>query len=126
MSRRAFRESHSRARARLRPSTLLQGARVFASRETRLASRHELIRLTHLPDALGPPCTAIARVGSRVCVIRTCVRTRALAHLYGRNWRVRERSYTRARAHTHTRTRTYLDVPFYSEPHDILESRRRQ
>jgi len=35
-----------------------------ARNETRLASRHELIRLTHLPDALGPPCTAVARVGS--------------------------------------------------------------
>lgn len=35
--------------------------------EARLASQRELIRLTHLPDALGPPCTA-RRSGGSPCV----------------------------------------------------------
>lgn len=45
--------------------------------EARLASQCELIRLTHLPDALGPPCTARLSCDTLcMCTLRTyaCMR----------------------------------------------------
>lgn len=39
----------------------------------RLASQHELIRLTYLPDALGPPCTVDASVGPSCTCTHVCV-----------------------------------------------------
>lgn len=44
----------------------------------RLASQHELIRLTYLPDALGPPCTTDTHIPMCVCT-RECMK----CHLIG-------------------------------------------
>lgn len=54
----------------------------------RLASQHELIRLTYLPDTLGPPCTDDARVAPHVY---TCIYMYVCMYmkLYRRDWRVR-------------------------------------
>lgn len=44
--------------------------------EARLASQRKLIRLTHLPDALGPPCTARRSGSPCVCMCTSVVKYR--------------------------------------------------